>query len=93
MNWRASRGAAWGAMLLIVVVIIIAVCTRFVSSIWEYSALFLGFMAVFCHLAAVLLSGMSLSASRKLDNIALIFGVLTILDIVAIFIVDFCGFY
>lgn len=84
---------AWGAMLLMVVVIIVAVCTRVVSSVWEYSVLFLAFMAIFCHLAALMLVRMSAAAARKLDYAAFIFGLLAIIALIVVFILDFCSFY
>lgn len=79
-------------MILMVVVIIVVICTRVVSSIWEYSALFCAFMAVFCHLMSFLLMKMSPKACKKLDTIAGIFGVLTVVAIIVIFILDFIGF-
>lgn len=80
-------------MILIVVVIIVAVSTRIVSSIWEYSTLFFAFMAVFCHLASLMLSGMSKAAGKKLDAAALVFAVLGIIALIVVFILDFIVFY
>ena len=93
MNLRESKALAWGAMILMVFVIIIAMCMRVVSSIWEYSTLFLAFMAIFCHLAAVLIIRMSAAASRKLDVAAMVFGGLAVLALVVVFILDWCEFY
>lgn len=93
MKIKESKSMAWGAMILIVGVIIIAMCTRVVSSAWEYTMLFLAFMAVFCHLASVLLSRMSLSASRKLDIAAIIFGGLSFIALIVVFILDWNDFY
>lgn len=93
MSLRASKSAAWGAMILTVVLIIVAICTRVVSSIWEYVPLFTLFMTVFCHLAALLLMPMSKVASRKLDVAAAVFGILTIIAIIVVFILDFIVFY
>lgn len=84
---------ALGAMILMLVVIVVAMCTRVVSSVWEYLMLFLAFMAVFCHLAAVMLTKMSLAASRKLDYAALVFGVLGFIALIVIFILDWNVFY
>lgn len=88
---KKSLTAAWGAMILIFIVIIVSICTHIVSSIWEYSILFLGFMAVFCHLAALILYKMSAKASKKLDYAAFIFGVLAIIDLIVVFILDWCS--
>lgn len=93
MNLRQSTAVAWGAMLLMVTVIIVAVCTRVVSSIWEYTPLFFAFMAIFSHLASLMLSRMSSSASRKLDIAALVFGVLAAIALIVVFILDWCAFY
>lgn len=93
MNLKESKLLAWGAMFLMVVVIIISVVLRAVTEIWEFSVLFLAFMAVFCHLAALLLAGMSKAASRKLDYAAIVFGVLAILALIVIFIINFCLYY
>lgn len=93
MNLRESKATAWGSMILMVFVIIIAVCTRVVSSIWEYSTLFLAFMAIFCHLASLMLIKMSKSAAKKLDVAALIFGIAAIVALIVVFILDWCAFY
>lgn len=93
MSLRESKAAAWAAMWLIVTVIIVAICTHIVSSIWEYSVLFLAFMAVFSHLAAIMLSGMSKSAGKKLDVAAFFFGILAVVDLIVVFILDWCAFY
>lgn len=82
----------WGSMILMVIIIIIAVSTRVVSSIWEYSTIFFAFMAIFCHLMALLLNKMSASASRKLDVIAMVFSALTIVALIVVFILDWVSF-
>lgn len=88
MSLRASKAAGWSAMILMVIVIIVAICTHVVSSIWEYITIFLGFMSVFCHLMSLLLIGMSRSASRKLDVSAGIFGILAVVALIVVFILD-----
>ena len=93
MSLRQSTALAWGSMVIIVIVIIIAVCTRIVSSIWEYSTLFLAFMAIFCHLMSLMLNKMSANAAKKLDYIALLFGVLAIIALIVVFILDFIVTY
>lgn len=92
MNLRQSQGAAWGGMLLMVVVIVVAICTGVVASIWEYSTIFLAFMAVFCHLASVLLVRMSKAAAVKLDRAAFVFGILAVVALIVVFILDWCAF-
>ena len=89
MSLVRSKQASWLSMILMVIVVIVVICTRVVSSIWEYSVIFFAFMAVFCHLMSFLLLKMSPSACRKLDNIAGIFGVLAVAALIVIFILDF----
>ena len=86
MNIRQSKGLAWGAMLLIVLVVIFTICMKYVESIWDYLSIFFAFMMVFCHLMALNLKKMSVNASKKLDIAAFIFGILTIAAIILIFI-------
>ena len=93
MRLLESKRVAWCAMILIVALMIIAMCLRIVGSIWEYSILFFAFMAVFCHLASLILSSMSKNAARKLDVGAAVFGVLTVIDVIVIFILNFISFY
>lgn len=86
MNLAESKGLAWGALVIVVFLIILTVSLRIVNEVWEYSSLFCAFMTVFCHLMALNLRKMSLAASRKLDVIALVFGILTVIAIIVIFI-------
>lgn len=88
MNIGQSKAVAWGAMILMVVVIVIAIVTKVITDWWECSVLFLAFMAIFSHLAALLLAKMSTMASKKLDLIALIFSFLAIVAFIVIFILD-----
>lgn len=90
MNLRESKGIAWGAMILIIFLIIITVSLKIIDNLWDLSALFCAFMAIFCHLMALNLVKMSKSAAAKLDIAALIFGILTILAIILIFILYMC---
>lgn len=92
MKIRESKALAVSAMVLIVIVIIVAICTHVVSSIWEYSVLFFAFMTIFCHLAALSLMKMSTAASKKLDNVSLILGILTVISLIVVFIINFCEF-
>ena len=86
MKLRESKGLALGAMVIMVILIIVAICTHLAAGIWEYSVLFLGFMTVFSHLMALSLVKMSKAAAIKMDNIALIFGILTVVDLIVVFI-------
>lgn len=80
------KGVAWGALVLIVVWLVLVLKTP--ALWWCYIAPFFAFMMVFCHLAALYLNKVSNVASRKLDLIALIMGVLSI---IAVIVVAFIG--
>lgn len=86
MNLKESKAVAWVAMLLVVAIVIVTICLGVINEIWEYSSIFCAFMMVFCHLMALNVRGMSAAASRKLDAASLIFGVLTVVAIIVIFI-------
>ena len=85
-NISQSKAVAWLAMLTVVAVFIVTVCLRVVSEVWDYAAIFCAFMTAFCHLMALNLSGMSREAGRKLDKAAMVFGFLTVVAIIVIFI-------
>ena len=91
MNLRESKGVAWLALIVVVAILIIMICLRMFNEVWEYSAIFCAFMMVFCHLMALNLRKMSLAACRKLDLISLIFGVLTVIAIIVIYILAQVG--
>ena len=93
MRIRESKTTAWLAVIIMTILIIVAMCFHWVGEWWEYSVLFLGFMAAFCHLAAVLLYKMSKLASKKLDNASLVFAIAAIIDLIVIFILNFIEFY
>ncbi|MCH5214104.1 MAG: hypothetical protein J1E97_02830 [Muribaculaceae bacterium] len=78
------------ALLLIVAVLIVAICTRTLTNLWEYSVIFCAFMSVFSHLMALMLVKMSGSAARKLDYAAMVFGVLAIILLIVVYILDWC---
>lgn len=86
MNIRESKAVAWVAMIIVVALLIVMICLRLFDEVWEYSAIFCAFMMVFCHLMALNLQKMSKVASRKLDLIALIFGGLTVVAIIVVYI-------
>lgn len=79
---------AWLAMIVVVALIIVGMFTRMIGSVWQYSALFLAFMTAFCHLMALMLRRMSGSASKKLEIIAMIFGILTVAAIITLYVLD-----
>ena len=88
MNVKQSKFLSWISMILMVIVIVVAICTHVVASIWDYSTIFLAFMCIFCHLMSLMLYKMSAAASKKLEILAGIFGILAIIDFIVVFILD-----
>ena len=85
-----SKPAAWGGLILIVIWLIFTLKTD--EPWWGYLGIFFAFMMVFCHIASLYLERMSQAASRKLDLIAFICGVLFIVAIIVIYIVEAIAF-
>lgn len=84
-----SKIFAWVALGLIIAVLILSmVLPDGRKEWWQMIDIFFYFMAAFSHLAALYLEKMSVAASRQLDKIAFIFGVLGILALIVIFIID-----
>ena len=81
-----SRAAAWTALILVIILIIVTFRMR--SVWWSFIDLFFVFMMVFSHLAALFMKRMSPQAGRTLDRVALVCGVLT----VAAFIGEYIAF-
>lgn len=88
-NLRTSKGVAWAAFAIVVAAVVCAVCMPgFKHFWWQTFDIFFAFMMVFCHLAALYLYKMSLDASKKLDFLALIFGILAVIAFIVIFFVS-----
>ncbi|HBY15938.1 MULTISPECIES: hypothetical protein [Bacteroidales] len=68
------KSVAWGALVLVVVWLGFIIGTP--APWWTYTSVFFVFMMVFCHLAALYIYKVSPRASRKLDVIAMIMGIL-----------------
>lgn len=79
-----SRLVAWAALAVVVTVICLTFSMR--GEWWCFIDIFFAFMMVFCHLLALYLGKMSPVACRKLDFLALVFGILTVLAIVGEYI-------
>lgn len=86
MSLRDSKLVAWSALLIVIAAIIITISIGIANDIWDYISLFCAFMMVFCRLMALNLKKMSLNAAKKLNIYALVFGILTILSIILLFI-------
>lgn len=83
-----SRAAAWGALILMVLVIVLTFAWRPVW--WCFCDEFFGFMAVFCQLVAVYIRKFNYPAFRKLQNFAAIFLILGVVALIVEFILWQC---
>lgn len=79
-NLLKTKAAAWGGLVLILVWLVYLAFVQ--MPWWNFISVFFAFMMVFCHLAALYLNNTSNAASRKLDLIALIMGILFIVAII-----------
>lgn len=81
-----SKELSWAALGFVLVWIVIQIRTP--EPWWAYTCVFFAFMMVFCHLAALYIEKISFQASRKLDLISLICGILFILSLIAVYIAE-----
>lgn len=72
-----SKIAAWVMMAVIIAFLCFTFSMRTVW--WAYIDVFCAFMMAFCHLLALNFLKISVAASRKLDNIAIVFGILFVI--------------
>ncbi len=79
-----SKPAAWGGMILTIFVIVVLSVFRTVW--WTFIPLFFMFMEAFCELVAVYIMRLSQPAAKTLQLCAFVFGILTVLAIIAVFI-------
>lgn len=75
-----SKATAWGAFLLIVIMLVLTFSLRWAW--WAFFDLFFFFMMVFCHLVAVYIQSYSRMASSKLEIAAFVCGILGILSLI-----------
>lgn len=87
-NILKSKAAAWGAFLLIILVIILTYGSRTVW--WAFIDEFFAFMMIFCQLVAVYIMKLSPAAGKKLQICALVFGILMVLALIGEFIAYQC---
>lgn len=78
------KSSALAGLLLIAAVTIIMMVYHIVW--WAFIPVFFMFMEAFCELASVYLKKFSPIASEKLQTCAFVFGVLTVLGIIGVFI-------
>lgn len=79
-----SKGLAWLAFIIMLIVLVVTFKMRAVW--WNYFDIFFAFMMVFTHLMATVVNKFNSRASRQLDMIALVAGVLTVLSIIGEYI-------
>lgn len=83
---KNSRILTWGALVLIVILLCMSFSTE--QPWWSYIDFFCAFMMIFCRLAALYIHRFSLAAYNKLNICAIIFGILTLLSFIGIFIAN-----
>ncbi len=81
-----SKIASWGAFLLIVMWVILAIFTD--EPWWGYISIFFAFMMTFCHLASLYLRKISIDAASKLDVISFVCGILMLVSFIIIYILE-----
>ncbi|MDE5674970.1 MAG: hypothetical protein K2I44_06480, partial [Muribaculaceae bacterium] len=79
-----SKPAAWGGVILTISVVVIL--SVYHAQWWCFIPIFFMFMSAFCELAVAYLSRISIQAANSLRSCALVFGILTILSIIGVFI-------
>lgn len=79
MKILSSKTAAWLAFVLILTVIVFTFKLRTVW--WAYFDIFFAFMMVFCHVIALVIAKNNRFASSKLEKIAFVMGVLTVISL------------
>lgn len=80
----SSKPAAWGGMILTMAVVVILSVFR--AEWWCFIPIFFMFMAAFCELAVVYISRISVQAAHTLRFCGMVFGILTILGIIALYV-------
>lgn len=79
-----SRIAAWGAFVLVLVMIVLSLVMvpDWKDNLWTLSDEFFAFMMVFSQLVAVYIVRLNPAAGRKLQYGAAVFGVLMIISLI-----------
>lgn len=81
MKLLASKSAAWIAFVIIIAVFVATFRLRAVW--WAYFDIFFAFMMVFCHVISLTISRYNRFASSKLEKIAGVMGILTVIALIA----------
>lgn len=86
MRLIESKTTAWIAMVLVVVLVVMAVICQLPW--WDFIAIFFCFIGIFCHLSSLYLKRMSVHAASKLETIAIVCLILTVIGMVAIYFIS-----
>lgn len=79
-----SKSAGWLAFLIIICVCVLTFSLRVVW--WSFFDLFFAFMMVFCHVIALTIEKYNGFASAKLEKIAMVMAVMTVVALIGEFI-------
>lgn len=83
-NTLNSKAAAWGAMLLVLIIIFLTFQLR--PAWWAFIDLFFMFMAAFCQLVAVYIKRLNPYVGKQMQVFAAIFGILMIVAFIGEYI-------
>lgn len=83
---RSSKIMAWGSLVIIMAWMVVTVTHE--VAWWGYIDVFMGFMAVFSHLASIYLVKVSPMASKRLDTIAMVFIILALIAFIVEYILS-----
>lgn len=75
-----SKLCAWGAFVIVFLVIVLTFGMRREIAWWAFIDIFFAFMMVFCHLTAIIIKKLNGRASAKLELAAAVCGILTVLS-------------
>lgn len=84
MNVFQSKTVAWLAMIVILAIIVGTFCLRVVW--WAFIDELFAFLMVFCQLTALYLGKLNPLVKKKLQMVAVVCGVLTIISLIGEFI-------
>lgn len=87
---KIINSVAVAIMLVVLVVVMIVISFPFRTEWWSFADIFFVFMMAFTHLMALTLRKMSERASRILDRIAIVCGMLFVIAFIVEFILFQC---
>ncbi|MDE6296312.1 MAG: hypothetical protein K2L89_00550 [Muribaculaceae bacterium] len=85
---RSSKTVGWIALIIVFSAIVLSMTIPGVKKDWwEMIDIFFFFMMAFSHLAALYLNKISVQASKTLDKIAFVFGILGIIALIVVYFI------